>query len=147
MSNTFGVWKEIEFDAGHRVPDHASKCRNPHGHRYKVRALVVGPLQEEGSANGMVVDFGEVKEALVKYVHDKFDHGFIVYYQDNALMSGLQLFSEEADEKFKIILFPLVPTAENLAAWIYSELVCHTSLDVRQVEVYETPTSVAVYPL
>lgn len=54
------VSKDVQFDAGHRVPSHASKCRNPHGHRYRVVAYCVGDVVEDGGSadDGMVVDFG-----------------------------------------------------------------------------------------
>ena len=28
------ITRKLEFDAGHRIPDHNSQCRNLHGHRY-----------------------------------------------------------------------------------------------------------------
>src|SRR5260363_127088 len=28
------ITRQLAFDAGHRIPDHQSRCRNLHGHRY-----------------------------------------------------------------------------------------------------------------
>ncbi|MDP2056292.1 MAG: 6-carboxytetrahydropterin synthase, partial [Thiobacillus sp.] len=28
------ITRRLEFDAGHRIPNHASQCRHLHGHRY-----------------------------------------------------------------------------------------------------------------
>jgi len=139
----FSVSKEIEFDAGHRVPDHASKCRNPHGHRYKVRAHVVGDLQTEGSSTGMVIDFGDIKKQLTEKVHDVFDHGFIVHEEDYSMLRAFAS-SDEVDS-WKIIVVQWVPTAENMAKWIY-EVLTPLIPGLWAIEVYETPTSIAFYP-
>jgi len=141
----FRVTKEIEFDAGHRVPLHDSKCRNPHGHRYKVKANVTGPLQSAGSSSGMVVDFGHIKKLLTSNVHDRFDHGFIVQGSDEPLVEFLLA----SDWNVIVVDFP--PTAEELARDIFDDLRELISgmgpgVVLESIEVFETPTSVAVYP-
>ena len=73
----YTISKEIQFDAGHRVPLHTSKCKNPHGHRYRVVAFLEGELITSGPETGMVRDFSHVKQALTEFVHDVFDHGFV----------------------------------------------------------------------
>lgn len=149
----FRISKEIEFDAGHRVPLHDSKCRNPHGHRYRVVVNVVGDLETQGSETGMVMDFGRIKETLTTYVHDLCDHGFIVQMSDKILRVAL----ESADNDWKIIIVPFPPTAEELARYFYgilsekinvpyTESVKAYAVEVESVVVYETPTSAAVYP-
>src|SRR5262245_56527683 len=74
------ISKEVQFDAGHRVPNHDSKCRNPHGHRYRVEAWLTGDLVTTPGApdEGMLMDFGALKKILMREIHDKLDHGFIV---------------------------------------------------------------------
>src|SRR3954470_23184406 len=94
------ITKEIEFDAGHRVPLHASKCKNPHGHRYRVVAHIVGELITEGPESGMVRDFSIVKQALTENVHDKYDHGFIAHESDEHIIG---LF---ANNGYKLIITP-----------------------------------------
>lgn len=152
MAQQFIVSKEIEFDAGHRVPLHGSKCRNPHGHRYRVVAHVAGNLQEEGAATGMVLDFTDIKVALTELVHDKYDHGFIVHTDDlfmrDALMVPEHLSTE--DEMYnangwKIIIVDWTPTAEEMAREVYNILKVRLP-GLIQVDVYETPTSRATYP-
>jgi 6-pyruvoyltetrahydropterin/6-carboxytetrahydropterin synthase len=155
------ISKEIEFDAGHRVPNHESKCQNPHGHRYRVVMHVSGDLvgTEGDSQEGMVLDFGFMKELLTKHVHDVFDHGFIVHIKDTVLRdfllngypgsaSGIGL---EGHDEWKVIVFPLVPTAENLAMWIWDHLaqkvteITATRAWLTSIEVWETPSSCATY--
>jgi 6-pyruvoyltetrahydropterin/6-carboxytetrahydropterin synthase len=144
------ISKEVEFDAGHRVPNHASKCRNPHGHRYRVRVSITGDLvTTPGASNeGMLADFGDLKNLMMQLVHDPLDHGFIVYEHDDAMASGLQALEQFAEESFKVVYFPYIPTAENLAQWVWDELKTPIDLikfELALVEVWETPTSLASY--
>jgi 6-pyruvoyltetrahydropterin/6-carboxytetrahydropterin synthase len=154
---SFYVSKEVEFDAGHRVPNHSSKCRNPHGHRYKVRATITGSLVTTPGASdeGMLADFGDLKTILTEKIHDVLDHGFIVYAQDDqmATMLGVMedgkiLMPEFWRYDFKTIVFPYIPTAENLAAWSWQQIVRDISnmgFELVQLDVWETPTSIASY--
>ena len=138
---TATVTKSVEFDAGHRVPLHVSKCRNPHGHRYRVVAHVDGPIVEDptSSDDGMVVDFGVLKSVLTREVHDRFDHGFIVAGSDREMRDALDGFG------WKVIVLHAVPTAENLAVECFRTVsdALPPGLVLQAIEVYETPTSVA----
>jgi 6-pyruvoyltetrahydropterin/6-carboxytetrahydropterin synthase len=134
------VSKEVEFDAGHRVPDHDSKCFNVHGHRYKVRASVAAnDLQMEGSSTGMVVDFGDLK-AVLQELALAFDHHLLVFdgdpiRADLAALPGA-----------RIVLY--VPTAENIARAFFEAIKVSDKLTwgtLIEVAVWETPTSVAYY--
>jgi len=134
------ISKEIEFDAGHRVPLHASKCKNPHGHRYRVVARLVGDLITSGPESGMVRDFSIVKEALTTLVHDKYDHAFIVHEADDDLRHVLW------KNDWKHVVVPFYPTAECLAKAIYDDLKDALLPSVLYaIEVWETPTSMASY--
>src|SRR4051812_30832616 len=82
MSKMFRITKTIEFDYGHRIPDHKSKCFNVHGHRARVKATVEGPLHVFGSSTGMVQDFSELKEAMMDEIHQRFDHCFLAVTED-----------------------------------------------------------------
>lgn len=141
------ISKEIEFDAGHRVPGHIGKCRNPHGHRYRVRVTCEGNIIEDKdrSDHGMLVDFGDLKTIMKTRIHDRLDHGFMVYVGDAELMKIFY------DHDWKIIEFGWVPTAENIARWIWLsikrdiEQEFGDDLHLTEVAVWETPTSVAYY--
>jgi 6-pyruvoyltetrahydropterin/6-carboxytetrahydropterin synthase len=141
------VSKEIEFDAGHRVPNHASKCKNPHGHRYRVRLTCAGDIvnDPQDPEYGMLTDFGSLKTMLTMLVHDVLDHAMIVHKDDDALLEAM------SGRDWKVVVFPLVPTAENLARWVWMQ--CGNQIDrtyegrlwLQLVSVWETPTSVAHY--
>ena len=57
------ITRRLEFDAGHRIPDHQSQCRHLHGHRYVIEITLAGDvINTRGRPdNGMVMDFSEVK--------------------------------------------------------------------------------------
>lgn len=143
------VSKEIQFDAGHRVPNHRSKCRNPHGHRYRVIVSCIGSIVEEAGASdeGMLIDFSDLKILMTNLIHDPLDHGFIVWEQDQTLLAAL--FGGAVN--WKIIAFPYIPTAENIAIWCWEQLdppikdYFRGNLTLSSIEVWETPTSKAAY--
>ena len=144
---SFLIQKEIQFDAGHRVPLHTSKCKNPHGHRYRVEAGLMGELITEGPESGMVKDFGYVKEVLTHYVHDVYDHGFIVHKEDTKMLEalGISLGGPYISKHgWKTIVVDFIPTAECLARDIYDAIKTEIP-DLVYVKVWETPTSVAAY--
>lgn len=141
------ITKEIQFDYGHRVPHHNSKCKNAHGHRAVVQATLEGALQPEDgrSDGGMVRDFGDIKRIMMEHVHDVFDHAFIVYSGDSAMLKALELLGEN----HRTVMIDCVPTAENLAQLIFNMLdkifesmYGHTAV-LTNVRFYETPGSYA----
>lgn len=138
----YSVTKEVQFDAGHRVPLHDSKCKNPHGHRYRVEITVEGDLVTTGSSTGMVVDFSHLKALMQTHIHDRYDHSFIAFHFDHVGQALL-----DADPEFKVVIVNFHPTAENLARDIFLEfdaLVYNLwRAKLTKVAVWETPTSVA----
>lgn len=72
------ITRKLEFDAGHRIPDHHSQCRNLHGHRYVLHITLEGdPLEKDGdSGNGMILDFSEVKKLAETHLVSHWDHAF-----------------------------------------------------------------------
>ncbi len=145
------ISKEIGIDAGHRVPGHESKCRNPHGHRYRIIVHAEGPIiTESGSADeGMLVDFSFLKQILMTRVDGVLDHGFIVYEGDQDMLDCFS--GSPASVGWKIVVFPYIPTAENIARWVWDQIspdiIRHSrgNLNLVAVEVWETPTSMAIY--
>lgn len=146
------VSKEVEFDAGHRVPDHGSKCRHPHGHRYRVRATCAGDVVNEPGAadDGMVVDFGLLKGWLTEHVHDRFDHGFICKHSDPLRLFLADWLTADGTVEPRLVVVDYAPTAENIARDVFTSLApivaAHwRTLRLVRIEVWETPTSLAVY--
>lgn len=138
------ITKRIEFDAGHRVPDHASKCKNPHGHRYALEVEVYGEVIDEpgNPANGMVIDFAALKAVMVEQVDDLWDHAFIVADDDVDLREFL------CSRGWKVDVLPCVPTAENLVRIATLRLLPRLRAEgirLLRVQLWETPTCSATY--
>jgi 6-pyruvoyltetrahydropterin/6-carboxytetrahydropterin synthase len=140
------ITKTVEFDAGHRVPYHASKCRNAHGHRYKLQVTVSGivlPMRGE-SDDGMIMDFGFLKQVMNDYVVEPWDHAFLVYDGDIPMLEALELLGND----HKTVRLDFIPTAENLVSKVskilYNPIKEH-GVVLHSVTLYETPNSVAVW--
>lgn len=154
------VVKTIEFDYGHRVANHKSKCSSVHGHRGRVEVTVEGPLGSAGSGQDMVFDFGDIKLALAALI-DRFDHNFIIAQSDTDLMSliGMPVSNTAFTGFGRLLHMPYfgkvqeisgISTAENLAYLCYRHLAGVldnpvTGMHVAQVAFYETPSSLAIY--
>lgn len=138
------ITTRLEFDAGHRIPSHKSQCKNLHGHRYAIEITLSGDIitLENASENGMVMDFSDVKAIAKSAVVDVWDHAFLVYQQDAEILNFLNSLSNH-----KTVVFPTVPTAENMAAEAFKILKTQyqdtygNHLKLEKVRLYETPNN------
>ncbi len=108
------MMRKIEIDAAHRVPHHSSKCFNVHGHRYVIEAYCSGAILADSNQNGMIMDFGFLKQVMTETIYDICDHATIWWEQDPLLYQNggdVNIFQPG----FKNCVIPEVPTAENLA--------------------------------
>lgn len=136
------ITRRLEFDAGHRIPDHKSQCRHLHGHRYAIEITLAGDtITIDGDAsNGMVMDFSEVKALAKTHLVDQWDHAFLAYSGDTLIVQFLQSLPDH-----KTVLLDCVPTAENLAQRAFDILepvyrdTYGNHLRLQQVRLYETP--------
>ena len=135
----------VETDTGHRVPNHKSKCRHMHGHRYRWEAELEGDVVTLGgvSEEGMLMDFSDVSAILNEYIHDVVDHAFIVYEGDKDALVALSHMGDE----HRTLIVSFIPTAENLAKWAFEQVEPHISssygnfLKLHAFHVRETPKS------
>lgn len=160
--------REIGIDAAHRVPSHGSKCRNIHGHRYTIQAAIKGALADGGEQDGMVLDFGFLKDEMMDVIDRWCDHGLILCIDDPMLPTLLPDWKHRIEgllervqvdgyhhmqfEGLKFYFMRGAPTAENLAAHWYERLAprVDTRSDHRAqlayVKVWETPNCWAQFP-
>lgn len=110
------VEKLFRFEASHILPRHPGKCSRLHGHSWRVKVSVFGPVNP---ATGFVMDFAELKK-LVQPIIDRFDHQHL-----NA--------------------FVRYPSSENIALHIAYELLPHINMRDLRVEVSETENTWAVW--
>ena len=136
------ITRKLEFDAGHRIPDHKSQCRNLHGHRYTLEITLVGDVieQEGNSDNGMIMDFSDVKALAKQHLVDVWDHAFLVYVNDAPVRDFLASIPNH-----KTVVIDRIPTVENLARTAFDLLkaayVDHygTGLKLQKLVLHETP--------
>ena len=138
------ITTRLEFDAGHRIPCHKSQCRNLHGHRYAIEITLSGDIitQDNVSESGMVMDFSDVKRIARESLVDVWDHAFLVYKGDTEVLNFLNTLANH-----KTVVFPTVPTAENMAAEAFNILknqykdTYGNHLTLERVRLYETPNN------
>jgi len=118
------VNKEFTFDAAHHLHCYEGKCKNLHGHTYKVLFGISGFVDEIG----LVIDFGDIKEIWKEKIEIYLDHRYL-----NEMLPAMNT------------------TAENMVVWIYEQMeialkeATNPSQDIRVefVRLFETPTSYA----
>jgi 6-pyruvoyltetrahydropterin/6-carboxytetrahydropterin synthase len=136
------ITRKLEFDAGHRIPDHKSQCRNLHGHRYTLEITLTGDIitAEGNSDNGMIMDFSDVKTLAKQHLVDVWDHAFIVYEQDTSVRDFLASLPDH-----KTVVIDRIPTVENLAHVAFGILKAAfidrfgTGLRLHKLVLHETP--------
>ena len=136
------ITRKMEFDAGHRIPDHNSQCRNLHGHRYTLHITLTGEVvQKTGeSDNGMIMDFGDIKALANQYLVNLWDHAFIVYQGDTQVSEFLDSMPDH-----KTVVIDRVPTVENLAKIAFDTLKgvyqdrYGRHLSLTKITLFETP--------
>lgn len=136
------ITRRLEFDAGHRIPDHKSQCRHLHGHRYALEITLAGEIirQDGDPANGMVMDFSEIKSLAQHHLVELWDHSFLVYAGDTSVVEFLKTIPEH-----KTVVLDCIPTAENLAAHAFALLdavyrdTYGNHLHLQRIRLYETP--------
>jgi 6-pyruvoyltetrahydropterin/6-carboxytetrahydropterin synthase len=136
------ITRRLEFDAGHRIPDHRSQCRHLHGHRYAIEITLSGEIIEASgkSENGMVMDFSQVKQIAKRHLVDDWDHAFLAFRGDTLITAFLGSLPEH-----KTVILDAVPTAENLARIAFTTLdpvyqnTYGNKLRLERIRIYETP--------
>ncbi|WP_226806927.1 6-pyruvoyl trahydropterin synthase family protein [Candidatus Vallotia cooleyia] len=136
------ITRKLEFDAGHRIPDHRSQCRNLHGHRYVLEITLHGGLISlvGASDRGMVMDFSDVKRLAIEHLVSVWDHALILYEKDIIVRSFVDTLPGH-----KTVVLNEIPTVENLAVKAF-ETLDHVynvrygiNLQLVKVRLYETP--------
>jgi len=138
------ITRRLEFDAGHRIPNHNSQCKHLHGHRYAIEITLSGDIiTAEGiSEQGMVMDFSDVKRIAKEQLVDAWDHAFLAYRGDHVVVDFLNALPDH-----KTVVFDVPPTAENLAMLAFKILdsayrdTYGNHLHLERVRLFETPNN------
>jgi 6-pyruvoyltetrahydropterin/6-carboxytetrahydropterin synthase len=126
----------------HALFQYDGLCRNIHGHSYNLEVTLIGePKNEPGHPkDGMVLDFGDLKEIVKTHIVDRFDHSLMV----NSLFSDSQIELLKKTTN-RIIVVNYQPTSENIVADIAKILqqLMPTGVTLFSIRLFETVTSFA----
>ncbi|MDY5969514.1 MAG: 6-carboxytetrahydropterin synthase [Bacteroidales bacterium] len=130
--------KEFNFEMAHALTGYDGKCRNLHGHSYRLFVTIEGsPIADETSPKqGMVIDFGDLKHIVNETIMEPFDHA-LVLSQNSPYNKGFDT---------KTVLVPFQPTCENLLIHFAGLLADKVpkGVKIHSLKLYETATSYAV---
>ena len=106
------ITKEFTFETGHALYGYDGKCRNVHGHSYKLAVTVIGtPIDDMSNVkHGMVIDFTDLKKIVKEEIVDPFDHATVF----NKNTPHVELAKELSDRGHEVILADYQPTSENM---------------------------------
>lgn len=124
------IAKEFHWDMGHRLPEHFGKCKNIHGHTYRMIVELEGSLLD----SGMVMDYYDLKK-LVNPVVEILDHAFMVYSADREVIEFLEKVNS------KMVLVDFQSTVENICRYIINEISkagLPKNIEKVRVKIYET---------
>lgn len=151
MNRRIRATKEVVFDCAHMLAGHRGLCKNVHGHTYKVQVDVsTAELIPEGSSEGMVMDFKDLKNIINAQIVDQFDHAFVTW-SDTPYEEERAIAAVIAEQGCKVVYTCYRPSAENMAYYFYQGLqeeidsFTKGAIKVDAVRVWETPTSFATY--
>jgi 6-pyruvoyltetrahydropterin/6-carboxytetrahydropterin synthase len=106
------ITKQFTFETAHALYNYDGKCRNIHGHSYKLDVTVIGePISDtENVKCGMVIDFGDLKQIVKKEVVDVWDHAIIL----NKNTPHIELAKQLEASGNNVVLVNYQPTSEKM---------------------------------
>lgn len=141
--NKIRVTKSFNFETAHALYGYDGKCKNIHGHSYKLFVTVIGtPNSDSDSPKfGMVIDFGDIKKIVRSEVVDKFDHSILLNVNSPHKELGEKLIAEG----HKVIFTDYQPSCENMLIDMVNLIRPRLNPEValQSVRLHETETSYA----
>src|SRR5690606_38034381 len=106
------ITKQFTFETARAWHGNDGKCRNVHGHSYKLSVTVIGsPITDSSHVKyGMVIDFGDLKKIVKEEIVDVFDHATVF----NKNTPHVELAKELEQRGHHVILVDYQPTSENM---------------------------------
>jgi 6-pyruvoyltetrahydropterin/6-carboxytetrahydropterin synthase len=142
MSN-IRITKQFSFETGHALYGYDGKCKNVHGHSYKLSVTVIGkPISDTSNVKfGMVIDFSDLKKIVKEEVVDAFDHATVF----NKNTPHVELAAELESRGHHVILVDYQPTSENMVTDFAKKIKSRLPNDIKlhSLKLQETDTSFA----
>jgi 6-pyruvoyltetrahydropterin/6-carboxytetrahydropterin synthase len=142
MSN-IRITKQFDFETGHALYGYDGKCKNVHGHSYKLSVTIIGsPISDSTNVKfGMVLDFGDLKKIVTSEIVDKFDHATVF----NKNTPHVELANELKKRGHNVILVDYQPTSEMMLVDFAKKIKKRlpNSINLHSLKLQETGTSLA----
>lgn len=142
MSN-IRITKQFNFETGHALYGYDGKCRNVHGHSYKLSVTVIGtPISDSNNVKfGMVIDFSDLKKIVKEDIVDVFDHATVF----NKNTPHIELAKELSDRGHHVILVDYQPTSEMMITDFAKKIKDRlpSNIQLHSLRLQETETSFA----
>lgn len=137
------ITKQFSFETGHALYGYDGKCKNVHGHSYKLSVTVIGkPITDTSNVKyGMVIDFGDLKKIVKQEIVDVFDHATVF----NKNTPHVELAKELKDRGHHVILVDYQPTSEMMIIDFAHKIMKHLpdNIKLHSLRLQETETSFA----
>ncbi|MCK0178864.1 6-carboxytetrahydropterin synthase [Flavobacteriaceae bacterium S0862] len=142
MSN-IRITKQFSFETGHALYGYDGKCKNVHGHSYRLYVTVIGkPISDNSNVKyGMVIDFGDLKKIVKEEIVDVFDHATVF----NKNTPHVELAKELEDRDHNVLLVNYQPTSEMMVIDFASKIKKRlpSNIELFSLKLQETATSFA----
>ena len=137
------ITKQFSFETGHALYGYDGKCKNVHGHSYKLSVTVIGtPIIDRNNVKyGMVIDFSDLKKIVKEEIVDNFDHATVF----NQTTPHLELAKELISRGHHVILVDYQPTSENMVVDFAQKIKSRLpeNINLYSLKLQETETSFA----
>lgn len=135
------ITKQFTFETAHALYGYDGKCRNVHGHSYKLSVTVIGqPITDPNHVKyGMVIDFSDLKKIVNQEIVDQFDHATVF----NKNTPHIELANELIQREHHVILVDYQPTTENMVVDFAEKIALRLPKDVvlHSLKLQETESS------
>ncbi|WP_027127631.1 6-pyruvoyl trahydropterin synthase family protein [Gelidibacter mesophilus] len=137
------ITKQFSFETGHALYGYDGKCKNVHGHSYKLSVTVIGtPINDTSNVKyGMVIDFSDLKTIVKREIVDVFDH--VTVFNKNT--PHVELAKELKNRGHNVLLVNYQPTSEMMVI-DFAEKINHylpDNIQLHSLKLQETDTSFA----
>ena len=141
--STIRITKQFSFETGHALYGYDGKCKNVHGHSYKLSVTVSGkPISDNTNVKfGMVIDFGDLKKIVKEEIVDVFDHATVF----NKNTPHIELAAELKNRGHHVILVDYQPTSEMMVIDFAKKIKDRlpNNIHLHSIKLQETDTSFA----
>lgn len=137
------ITKQFSFETGHALYGYDGKCKNVHGHSYKLSVTVIGtPINDTSNVKyGMVIDFSDLKTIVKREIVDVFDH--VTVFNKNT--PHVELAKELKNRGHNVLLVNYQPTSEMMVIDFAEKINQYLpdNIQLHSLKLQETDTSFA----